>query len=64
MLNTLSRKSTSMLLGCRAIVLCPGPAGMRRDSGGSNDFGAGRNRTISSGRKQKGRGRKSGADIG
>src|SRR6478609_4321574 len=64
MLNTVSRNTTSMLPGCRAIVLCPGPARMRRDPDGSNDFGAGRNRTISSGRKQKGRGRKNGADIG
>src|SRR4029079_4159918 len=64
MLNTVGRNTTSMLPGCRAIVLGPRPVGAHRDSGRSDDFGVGCNRAISSGRKQEGRRRKSGAGIG
>src|SRR5215470_15029060 len=64
MLNTGSLNTTSMLLGCRTIVLCPGPALARCGSGGSNDVGKGRNRTIPSGREQESRGKESGTGIG
>src|SRR5215471_9504190 len=64
MLNTGRLDAASMLLGCRTIVLCPGPALTRCGTGGSSDVGAGRNRIISSGREQKGRSKEGGKGIG